>query len=159
MGRTNDKSIELTAKELDAVTGGKSGTPTHLPPRNPFPGRPTSVDRRPTCEPRPSPVGVRLVFAQSHRRSHCLKNSLHKQRAAILRTTTNCISKSKRVISQDPATTDGTIASSKSRSDLQDIDRGDEARGSPKCPSRLPDRPQPPRPSQRPPRTTPTSAP
>lgn len=38
MERTNEKSIELTAKELDAVTGGKSGTlPTHLPPRNPFP--------------------------------------------------------------------------------------------------------------------------
>jgi hypothetical protein len=38
MERTNDKSIELTAKELDAVTGGKATTgPTHLPPRNPFP--------------------------------------------------------------------------------------------------------------------------
>jgi bacteriocin-like protein len=38
MERTNEKSIELTTKELDAVTGGKSGTlPTHLPPRNPFP--------------------------------------------------------------------------------------------------------------------------
>ena len=38
MERTNEKSIELTAKELDAVTGGKSGTlPTNLPPRNPFP--------------------------------------------------------------------------------------------------------------------------
>ena len=38
MERANEHSIELTAKELDAVTGGKSGTlPTHLPPRNPFP--------------------------------------------------------------------------------------------------------------------------
>jgi hypothetical protein len=37
MERTNERPIELTAKALDAVTGGKSGTPTHLPPRNPFP--------------------------------------------------------------------------------------------------------------------------
>jgi hypothetical protein len=35
MERPNEKPIELTAKELDAVTGGKSGP--HLPPRNPFP--------------------------------------------------------------------------------------------------------------------------
>jgi hypothetical protein len=48
MERTNEKSIELTTRELDAVTGGKSGTlPTHLPPRNPFPwpAEPKSLTR------------------------------------------------------------------------------------------------------------------
>jgi hypothetical protein len=34
MARTNEKSIELTAKELDAVVGGKLGNGTL--PTNPF---------------------------------------------------------------------------------------------------------------------------
>ena len=38
MERTNEMPIELTAKELDAVTGGKATTgPTGTLPRNPFP--------------------------------------------------------------------------------------------------------------------------
>ena len=36
MERTKEMPIELTAKELDAVTGGKATTGP-LPPRNPFP--------------------------------------------------------------------------------------------------------------------------
>jgi hypothetical protein len=37
MERRTDKPVELTAHQLDIVTGGRLGTgPTHLPPRNPF---------------------------------------------------------------------------------------------------------------------------
>ena len=36
MERTNDKSIELTANELDAVTGGKAISPRTTLPTNPF---------------------------------------------------------------------------------------------------------------------------
>ena len=35
MERANEKSIELTAKQLDAVTGGKA-SPPHTLPTNPF---------------------------------------------------------------------------------------------------------------------------
>jgi hypothetical protein len=38
MERSNEKPVELTAKQLDTATGGTvSRPPTHLPPRNPFP--------------------------------------------------------------------------------------------------------------------------
>jgi bacteriocin-like protein len=38
MERTNEKSSELTTKELDAVSGGKAPQyPTSTLPRNPFP--------------------------------------------------------------------------------------------------------------------------
>ena len=43
MERANEKSIELTAKELDAVTGGKAGRP-HTLPTNPF--SPPSLPKR-----------------------------------------------------------------------------------------------------------------
>jgi len=44
MERANEKLIELTTKELDAVAGGMAPRtlPTHLPPRNPFPVPPTN---------------------------------------------------------------------------------------------------------------------
>jgi hypothetical protein len=46
MGRTNEKSIALTTKELDQATGGMAPRtlPTHLPPRNPFPQPTTDPD-------------------------------------------------------------------------------------------------------------------
>ena len=53
MERANEKSIELTAKELDAVTGGKLGNGTL--PFNPF-SRPRS--RRRPSEPAPANPGL-----------------------------------------------------------------------------------------------------